>query len=111
MSRLTKWSIAALPLAGYAVIGGLRLATAGGLGVPQLDSFMTNFATGVQGMGVAVGGVGLVGYVGSLMENPFSTILSGSINFITKAGMLGGGTAVFPALGLTAGATLTGGLS
>ena len=40
------------------------------------------------------------------MDNPFSTILSGSINFFVKAGILGGGTAMLGTLGLVAGATL-----
>ena len=40
------------------------------------------------------------------MDNPFSTILSGSINFFTKAGILGGGTAMLTGLGLVAGGTL-----
>ncbi len=81
-------------------------AAAGGFGIPGLDGFLTTFATGVTGMGILIGGVGLAGYVGSLMDNPFSTILAGSINFFTKAGILGGGTAMLGALGLVAGATL-----
>jgi hypothetical protein len=85
---------------------GVRTASAGGFGIPGLDAFMTTFATGVTGLGVVIGGVGLAGYVGSLMDNPFSTILSGSINFFTKAGILGGGTAMLGTLGLVAGATL-----
>jgi len=66
---------------------------------------MTTFAQGVTGMGLLIGGVGLAGYVGSTMENPFSTILAGSINFFTKAGILGGGTAMLGTLGLVAGGT------
>jgi hypothetical protein len=63
----------------------VRTASAGGFGIAGLDAFMTTFATGVTGLGIVIGGVGLAGYVGSLMDNPFSTILSGSINFFTKA--------------------------
>lgn len=85
---------------------GVRWADAAGMGIPSLDSFITNFTTGVTGLGMTVGGVGLVGYVGSLMDNPFSTILSGSVGFFTKAGILGGGTAMLTSLGMTAGATL-----
>jgi hypothetical protein len=85
---------------------GVSVANAGGFGIAGLDGFITNFNTGVTGLGVTVGGVGLVGYVGSLMDNPFSTILSGSINFITKAGILGGGLPMLQVLGLTPGATL-----
>lgn len=95
----------ALPLMVLVGVAVARGATAGGFGIPSLDGFMTNFGTGVTGAGVYVGGVGLVGYVGSLMDNPFSTILSGSINYFTKAGILGGGTAMLGSLGLTGGAT------
>jgi len=85
---------------------GVRTAAAGGFGIPGLDAFLTTFATGVTGMGILIGGVGLAGYIGSQMDNPFSTILAGSINFFTKAGILGGGTAMLGTLGLVAGATL-----
>jgi hypothetical protein len=104
--RMTKWVAAGMPLAGYALVFGVRSAAAGGFGIAGLDAFLTTFATGVTGLGLVIGGVGLAGYVGSLMDNPFSTILSGSINFFTKAGILGGGTAMLGTLGLVAGATL-----
>ena len=104
--HMTKWVAAGMPLAGYALAFGVRSAAAGGFGIAGLDGFLTTFATGVTGMGILIGGVGLAGYVGSLMDNPFSTILAGSINFFTKAGILGGGTAMLGTLGLTAGATL-----
>src|SRR5439155_14614637 len=101
-----KWVTVGTPLAGYVGVVGVRTAEAGGFGIAGLDAFLTTFALGVTGLGVVVGGVGLVGYVGSLMDNPFSPILSGSINFFTKAGILGGGTAMLGTLGLVAGATL-----
>jgi len=82
---MKKWIAASSPLAGYALLYGVRTASAGGFGIAGLDGFMTTFATGVTGLGIVIGGVGLAGYVGSLMDNPFSTILSGSINFFTKA--------------------------
>jgi len=104
--RIRKWGLASSPLAVYALVFGVRTAAAGGFGIPGLDGFLTTFATGVTGMGILIGGVGLAGYVGSLMDNPFSTILAGSINFFTRAGILGGGTAMLGALGLVAGATL-----
>jgi hypothetical protein len=104
--RMTKWVAAGMPLAGYVLVFGVRSAAAGGFGIAGLDAFLTTFATGVTGLGIVIGGVGLAGYVGSLMDNPFSTILSGSINFFTKAGILGGGTAMLGTLGLVAGATL-----
>jgi hypothetical protein len=104
--QIRKWVVASSPLAVYGLSLGVRAATAGGFGIPGLDAFMTTFATGVTGLGIVIGGVGLAGYVGSLMDNPFSTILSGSINFFTKAGILGGGTAMLGTLGLVAGATL-----
>jgi hypothetical protein len=103
---MRKWKGRSTALLLVAVLTGIRAAEAGSFGIPSLDAFLTTFSAGVTGMGVLVGGVGLVGYVGSTMENPFSTILSGSINYFTKAGILGGGTAMLGALGLVAGGTL-----
>jgi hypothetical protein len=105
-STMRKAVTAGIPLAGYALVYGAKAAEAGGFGIAGLDSFLTTFATGVTGMGILIGGVGLAGYIGSQMDNPFSTILAGSINFFTKAGILGGGTAMLGTLGLVAGATL-----
>jgi hypothetical protein len=99
---LTIGSQVAVPL----VLVGIRMADAGGFGIAGLDGFIGTFNTGITGLGATVGSVGLVGYVGSLMDNPFSTILSGSVNFITKAGILGGGIPLLQTLGLTPGATL-----
>ena len=51
--------------------GGAALGTSGhaaGLGIP-LDGFIGTFETFVVGLGLAVGLVGLTGYVGSLMDN------------------------------------------
>ena len=79
--------------------------TAGSLGIP-LDGFIGTFETFVTGLGLLVGLIGLTGYVGSLMDNPFSNILAGSVGFFTKAGLLGGGTALLGVLGLVGGATL-----
>lgn len=93
-------------VAGTTLLVGVRSAYAGGFGIAQLDAFLTTFSTGVTGLGLVVGLIGLVGYVGSLMDNPFSTILAGSISFFTKAGILGGGVAMLGTLGLVAGATL-----
>jgi hypothetical protein len=78
---------------------------AGALGIP-LDAFLATFKTWVVGLGLIMGLVGLVGYVGSLFDNPFSHILSGSIGSFTKAGILGGGTVLMGLLGLVGGATL-----
>jgi hypothetical protein len=103
---MKKWIVASSPLALSALVFGVRTASAGGFGIAGLDAFLTTFATGVTGIGLLIGGVGLAGYVGSQMDNPFSTILAGSINFFTKAGILGGGTAMLGTLGLVAGATL-----
>src|SRR2546423_15506055 len=84
-TSMQKWSIVSSPVAIAALTIGVRGAEAGGFGIPGLDAFLTTFATGVTGMGVLIGGVGLAGYIGSQMDNPFSTILAGSINFFTKA--------------------------
>jgi len=104
--RSRKWVVASSPVALSVLVFGVRTAAAGGFGIAGLDAFLTTFATGVTGMGILIGGVGLAGYIGSQMDNPFSTILAGSINFFTKAGILGGGTAMLGTLGLVAGATL-----
>jgi hypothetical protein len=104
-TALRRVGTAGIPLAGYVLIGSVKAAEAGGFGIAGLDGFLTTFATGVTGMGILIGGVGLAGYIGSQMDNPFSTILAGSINFFTKAGILGGGTAMLGTLGLVAGAS------
>jgi hypothetical protein len=91
--------------AGILVLVVARAASAGALGIP-LDGFLTTFQTFVVGLGLIMGLVGLTGYVGSLFDNPFSNILAGSIGFFTKAGLLGGGTALMALLGLVGGATL-----
>jgi hypothetical protein len=104
--RIMKWAAASSLLMVYALAFDVSSAAAGGFGIAGLDAFLTTFATGVTGMGILIGGVGLAGYIGSQMDNPFSTILAGSINFFTKAGILGGGTAMLGTLGLVAGATL-----
>lgn len=83
--NLRTWMVTGTPLAGHALMLGVRTASAAGFGIAQLDGFMTTFSAGVTGLGLAVGSVGLVGWIMSTMENPFSTLLSGSINFFTKA--------------------------
>jgi len=89
-----------------AMVGlGARAASAGALGIP-LDAFLTQFQAWVIGLGLIMGLVGLVGYVGSLFDNPFSHVLAGSIGFFTKAGLLGGGVALMTLLGLVGGGTL-----
>lgn len=102
LRRVLKASAPALALT---AIYGLRAAAAGGFGISGLDTTLAAVDEGVVGLGMTVGGVGLVGYVGSLMDNPFSTILSGSVNFVTKGGMLGGGSAFLSMMGLGDGAT------
>ena len=92
-------------LAVLVVLLTTQAAQAAGLGIP-LDGFIGTFETFVVGLGLAVGLVGLTGYVGSLMDNPFSNILAGSVGFFTKAGLLGGGTALLGLVGLVGGATL-----
>ncbi len=90
---------------GSLVVFSAQASFAAGLGIP-LDGFLTTFQTFVVGLGLIMGLVGLVGYVGSLFYNPFSNILAGSIGFFTKAGLLGGGTVLMGLLGLVGGATL-----
>lgn len=80
-------------------------AQAAALGI-ALDSFISQFQLFVVGLGLVSATVGLVGWIGSLFDNPFSNILAGSISFFTKAGLLGGGTTILGALGLVGGATL-----
>jgi hypothetical protein len=66
---LRKWIVASSPLAVYALGVGVRTAAAGGFGIAGLDGFLNTFATGVTGMGILIGGVGLAGYIGSQMDN------------------------------------------
>ena len=80
------------------VLLSARASYAGALGIP-LDGFLTQFQVFVVGLGLIMGLVGLVGYVGSLFDNPFSHVLAGSIGFFTKAGLLGGGTVLLGLLG------------
>lgn len=80
-----RWLRVSGPVVLAVVCGTVRMASAGGFGIPGLDGFLQTFAAGVTGMGIVIGGVGLAGYIGSQMDNPFSTILAGSINFFTKA--------------------------
>jgi hypothetical protein len=83
--------------------GHAHAATLAGI---QLGAFLDQFQSFVVGMGLLVGLIGLIGYIGSLLDNPFSNILAGSVGFFTKAGLLGGGTALLTFLGLTGGAVL-----
>jgi hypothetical protein len=83
---VAMWAVVSLVIS-------VRGACAAGLGIP-LDAFLTTFQTWV------------VGYVGALFDNPFAHILSGSLGFFTKAGLLGGGTVLMGLLGLVGGATL-----
>ena len=92
-------------VAGGLLLVSARMSCAAGLGIP-LDSFLATFQTWVVGLGLIMGLVGLVGYVGALFDNPFAHILSGSIGFFTKAGILGGGTVLMGLLGLVGGGTL-----
>jgi hypothetical protein len=55
-------------LAALALLLSTQAAHAAGLGIP-LDGFIGTFETFVVGLGLAVGLVGLTGYVGSLMDN------------------------------------------
>jgi hypothetical protein len=95
---VAMWAVVSLVIS-------VRGACAAGLGIP-LDAFLTTFQTWVVGLGLIMGLVGLVGYVGALFDNPFAHILSGSLGFFTKAGLLGGGTVLMGLLGLVGGATL-----
>ena len=92
-------------VAGGLLLVSARMSCAAGLGIP-LDSFLATFQTWVVGLGLIMGLVGLVGYVGALFDNPFAHILAGSMGFFTKAGLLGGGTVLMGLLGLVGGGTL-----
>jgi len=66
---IRKWIVTGSPVALVALTMGARTAAAGGFGIAGLDAFLTTFATGVTGMGILIGGVGLAGYIGSQMDN------------------------------------------
>jgi hypothetical protein len=102
MATRRQWMVM---LALMLVIGLARGASAAGLGIP-LDGFLATFLLWVTGLGLLIGTIGLAGWIASMFDNPFSTLLSGSVGYFTKAGLLGGGTVILPLLGLVGGATL-----
>jgi hypothetical protein len=92
-------------LVALTILLAARHGMAATMGIP-LDAFISQFVLFVGGLGLVIGMVGLTGYVGSLMDNPFSNILAGSVGFFTKAGILGGAGTLLGAMGLVGGATL-----
>lgn len=95
-------------IASGVVIGTAALATAaqaGGLGIP-MDSFLTTFTSTVVGLGYPIGLLGLAGWAGAHLNNSFGSLIGGSINLFSTAGLLGGGTAIMGSLGLAAGGLL-----
>jgi hypothetical protein len=93
--------------AGFLLLLASAKAGAFALGIP-LDGFITTLETSAIGLGLVVGSIGLVGWIGSQMDNSFAPILAGSVPFFTRAGVLGGGTAILGTLGLVSGAMLPG---
>lgn len=93
--------------AGFLLLLHTAHAGAFALGIPA-DGFITTLETSAIGLGLVVGSVGLVGWIGSQMDNSFAPILAGSVPFFTRAGVLGGGTAILGTLGLVSGAMLPG---
>lgn len=59
-----------------------------------------------MGLGLIIGLVGLTGFVAAQFDNPFSSVLAGSVGLFTRAGLLGGGTVVLGAMGLVGGGVL-----
>lgn len=98
-----RGKVLALLLVMLLLHGHAHAATLTGI---QLGAFVEQFQAFVTGLGLIVGLIGLLGYIGSLLDNPFSNILAGSVGFFTKAGLLGGGTAMLTFLGLSGGAVL-----
>lgn len=96
------WIIATVMVS---LMGRAGWAEAASLGIP-LDGFLVTLLNWAMGLGFVIGGVGLVGWIGSMFDNPFAPILAGSIGFFTKAGLLGGGMIILPMLGLVQGALL-----
>ena len=72
-------------LATCVLLGSMVQAEAAGLGIP-LDGFIGSFEVFVTGLGLVIGLVGLTGYVGSLMDNPFSNIWRGVSGSLRKQG-------------------------
>ena len=75
------------------------------LGIP-LDGFITTLTTSVTGLGLLVGLIGATGWIYSQMDGVHSSLLAGSVNYFTKAGVLGGAATICGALGLVGGAVL-----
>src|SRR5438445_13377644 len=71
--RMTKWVAAGMPLAGYALVFGVRSAAAGGFGIAGVDAFLSTFSAGVTGLGIVIGGGGRACYVGGLIANTLCT--------------------------------------
>lgn len=108
MSRkLVRKLMATMGGAGFVLLVHAAQAGAFALGIP-LDGFIGTLETSAIGLGLVVGSIGLVGWIGSQMDNSFAPILAGSVPFFTRAGVLGGGTAILGTLGLVSGAMLPG---
>ena len=81
------------------------LVSAVSLGIP-LDNFLNQLALWVVGLGLLMGLIGLAGWAHAHLSSPHSQLLSGSLNFFTTAGLMGGGTTLLGLMGLTTGAML-----
>ena len=74
--------------------------------VPQAmlgSTLLSHVTTATTGLGMVVGGVGLAGYIASMMDGPFSNILAGSLSFFVRAAIFGGAAALLGTLALTSG--------
>jgi hypothetical protein len=83
----------------------VRMAAAGGLGIP-LDGFLTTLLTFITGIGLLMFTAGAASWGYNYLTSPHTPLLSGTINLMIGGGILGGAGVIGAAIGLTSGALL-----
>ena len=87
------------------VVMSAQTAQAASLGI-ALDDFLAQFQAFIVGLGMLLGIAGLSAWIYSALDSQYGGLLSGSISFFVKAGLLGGGLTILGAVGLVSGAVL-----
>ena len=92
-------------LAVLLLLAQVRVAAAGGLGIP-LDGFLTTLLTFITGIGLLMFTCGAASWGYNYLTSPHTPLLSGTINLMIGGGILGGAGIIGASLGLTSGAVL-----